>query len=161
MDLETGTIREVGFLQTSTKFVASRITHQKNVLVCSRNSTANVCSAFDVERAMCHQQQENKTFMTSKNVSQQTIHSNEVSHRVGEPGPADLCGGGGQNPRQKKKSGILFMRAETAGCVRRFLFDDREFSHTDRREKIERSGAALSSRFLLSLQGSWNPQSLT
>ena len=53
------------------------------------------------------------------------------------------------------------MRAETASCVRRFLFDDRKISHTDRREKIERSCAALHSRFLLSLQGSWNPQSLT
>ena len=69
MDRETGTIREVGFLQTSTKFVASSITHQKTVLVCSRNSTANVCSAFDVERAMCHQQQENTKLMTSKNTS--------------------------------------------------------------------------------------------
>ena len=96
---------------------------------------------------MCHQQQENKTFMTSKIVSQQTIHSNEVSHRVGEPGPADLSGGGGQNPRQKE-SGILFTPAETAGCVRRFMLDDRKFSHTDRREKIEWSCAALNSRIL-------------
>ena len=70
MDLETGTIREVGFLQTSTTFVASSITHQKTVLVCSQNSAANVCSAFDVKGAMCLQQQENNTFMTSKNVSQ-------------------------------------------------------------------------------------------
>ena len=68
---------------------------------------------------------------------------------------------GVNTPDKKKESGILFMPAETAGCVRRFLFDDRKISHTDRREKIERSGAALNSRILHFSQGSWNPHMLT
>ena len=48
-----------------------------------------------------------------------------------------------------EKECFLFAPASTAGCVRRFLLDDRKFSHTDRREKIEQACAAVNSRILL------------
>ena len=83
------------------------------------------------------------------------IHLNEVSNCVGELDPKDLSGGRGHNPRRKRIC-FLFAPASTAGCVRRFLFDDRKFFHTDRRKKIEQSCAVLNSRIIFS-QWSWNP----
>ena len=71
-------------------------------------------------------------------------HSDEVPHR---DGPADLSGGGGQYPRQKRIWHIFHACWNCRLCAPLSGRRQKVFSHGP--SKIERSFAALSSRILL------------